>query len=141
MIENSELPGNVSRMDKIWLDRDGTAPEESRSARASHRLQIVVGADVASSHAKQMALLTRANLAAKCFATPVHVIAPDSVWVALTPGRELEELGGQRHLMGLDPDGVHIPLGDADPLRRSSRLTFDGWKSDCRACGAGRPAS
>ncbi len=137
MIEISELPGNLSRIDKIWLDRDGTAPKESRIARAARRLQIVVGADVANSHAKQVALLTVVNLAVKCFAAPVQVIAPDSVWAARTLvrvslqstlGNALEELGGQRHLEGVDPDRVHILLGDANPRRLSLRITFDGWK-------------
>jgi hypothetical protein len=130
-------PDDVSRIDKFWLDRDGTTPEESRTARASRRLQVLVGADVADSHAKQVALLTLVNLAAKCFAAPVHVIASDSVWAAptlvrvslqSTLGKALEELGAQRSIADIDPDSCHILLGDAEPLKRSLRLTFDGWK-------------
>lgn len=129
--------GDISRIDKLWLDRDGTTPGISRAARTAHRLQILVGSDVAGSHALQVAVMTAVNLAVKCFAAPVLVTAPDDVWTAQnltrvsikgTIGEAIEELGAERSVADLDSDSISILVGNAQQKRRSLRLTFDGWR-------------
>jgi len=134
------LAPNVSRIDKLWLDRDGTSPEQAKSFRAAHVPSIDVGDDVCHSTGLQIALLTAVNLAFKCFGAPVPVNASESVWSApclvavsvhATLGQSLLELGARREVGPL-ADRVRLVVGDAASNGRTLRITFDGW---CPAVG------
>lgn len=136
-MDSQPKPTDLSRIDKLWLDRDGLDPAAAHAARAAATAHITTGADVAASSGLQVALLTSVNLAAKCFAAPVVVDMPDSVWeaallvrlgLAPTVGQAVQALGGRRATV-IDGDGVtDILIGDALARPRSMRVTFDGWR-------------
>lgn len=125
---------NLSRVDKLRVDRDQLSPEESRVGRAAGVPGIVVGEDVATSEYLQIALLTAVNLARKSFNAPVPVQAPKCVWEAIC----LTALGGQERLgaalleIGAFEASIReatlcLLIGNGPLVPRSLRLTFDGW--------------
>lgn len=130
-----QLPINLSRIDKLLLDRDAIAPQHSRTLRGASIPTISVGDDCAASEALQVALLTAVNLAHKSFSAAVPIQAPESVWAAtcltalsakLSLGEALQEIGAVR----ADADQGHalgLLVGDAQAGPRSLRVTFDGW--------------
>jgi hypothetical protein len=127
---------DVSRIDKLWLDRDGLSPEAARRARMLQVPGIYAGADVAETRALQVALLTAVNLARKCFSVTVPVHAPAVVWDApsltgLSPrakfGDALADLGAVQPDLGTYQGDVGIIIGDAQGASRCLRVTFDGW--------------
>lgn len=131
-----QLPIDLSRIDKLLLDRDAIAPQQSRALRGASVPTVSVGDDCAASEALQVALLTVANLSHKSFSAAVPVRATESVWGAAcltalsaksTLGEALQEIGAVR----ADPDQVHalrLLVGDAQAGPRSLRVTFDGWR-------------
>lgn len=131
-----KLPTDLSRIDKLRLDRDSLAPEESRAQRSASVPCIAAGADCASSEALQVMLLTAVNLAFKSFSAPVPLDAPDSVWAAAcltalgakpTLGEALQDVGAVRAQAGQVP-ALTLLVGDARARRRALRMTFDGWR-------------
>ena len=131
-------PRHLSRIDKLLLDREGTKPEESRERRAGRALGIVVGDDARGSYGLQLALLTAVNLGARTFssACAVYVSADlaasrNIVPVArgVTLHQAIVELGGRvETTMGVTDDRPYLLLGNADPVGRALRVSFDGWK-------------
>lgn len=131
-----QLPIDLSRIDKLLLDRDAVAPQQSRALRGASVPTVSVGDDCAASEALQVALLTAVNLAHKSFSAAVPVQASESVWGAVcltalsaksTLGEALQEIGAVR----ADPDQGHtlrLLVGDALAGPRSLRVTFDGWR-------------
>lgn len=133
---NQPLPTDLSRIDKLLLDRDGVSPEQSRAARASCVPAIAAGADVASSEMLQVALLTAVNLAHKSFSALVPVLAPQQVWDAkpktplaanLTLREELLAIGATP-VDAIEGSAPVLVLGDAHAQGRALRVTFDGWR-------------
>ncbi|MBI2744526.1 MAG: ThiF family adenylyltransferase [Burkholderiales bacterium] len=125
---------NLSRVDKLRVDRDQLSPEESRVGRAAGVPGIVVGEDAATSEYLQIALLTAVNLARKSFNAPVPVQAPKCVWEAIC----LTALGGQERLgaalleigafeASIRETALCLLIGNGPLVPRSLRLTFDGW--------------
>src|SRR5437667_8537491 len=68
----------LSRISKLFLDRDQTTPEDTLARRQRHAVTLCCGPDVAHSYTLQLAVLTAANIASRCF--------PSAVKVALPPG-------------------------------------------------------
>lgn len=133
---NQRQPTDVSRIDKLRMDRDGTDPTESKAARAASVPGVLVGDDVASSEHLQVALLTAVNLAHKSFSAPVPVSASHATWAAkpltalaihTTVREEVVALGGVV-TETLSESTPAILIGDCDRAGRSLRLTFDGWR-------------
>lgn len=128
-------PIDLSRIDKLLLDRDAITPKQSRILRGANIPTISVGGDCAASEALQVVLLTAVNLAYKSFSAAVPVQAPESVWAAtcltalsakFTLGEALQEIGAVR----VNADQAHtlrLLVGDAHPGPHSLRVTFDGW--------------
>jgi hypothetical protein len=131
-----ELPTDLSRIDKLRLDRDALAPQESRAQRSASVPCVAAGADCANSEALQVALLTAVNLAHKSFSAAVPLQAPDSVWGAacltglsakVTLGEALQEVGAVRTEPAQKPR-LTLLVGDGRVSGRALRVTFDGWR-------------
>lgn len=126
---------NLSRVDKLRVDRDKLSPEESRALRAASVPTISAGDDIATSENLQIALLTAVNLTHRSFNSPVPVKASEVVWnakclAAISTqerlGDALKELGATEELA---PQGsMCLLLGSAPDEPRALRLTFDGWR-------------
>jgi hypothetical protein len=133
---NQHQPTDVSRIDKLKMDLDGTDPAESKAARAASVPGVMVGDDVASSEHLQLALLTAVNLAHKSFSAPVPVKASAATWEAkpltalatrATLREEIVGLGGIA-IESLSESAPTVLIGNGDAVGRSLRLTFDGWR-------------
>lgn len=129
-------PTDLSRIDKLRLDRDALAPEESRAQRLASVPCIAAGADCSSFEALQVMLLTAVNLAFKSFSAPVPLDAPDSVWGAAcltavgaksTLGEALQDVGAVRVGAG-KASALTLLVGNAHASGRALRMTFDGWR-------------
>ena len=132
----------LSRIDKLFMDRQGTSPAESLLRREQHGLEVLVGDDLATSPGLQLALLTAINLGAKCFGGQVVVYASTDAWLSrclvpamqgVTLNEAVSALGGTTiiHEWPMS-DRRHLLLGSAPESAKSLRVTFDGW---CLAVG------
>jgi hypothetical protein len=127
----------LSRIDKLFLDRNATALDDSLRRRKSRGLDLLVGDDVRASYGLQLALLTATNLGRKCFASPPMAQAAPDVWSArclvpvaraTTLGEAVAEFGGEPiSLAGRPPDGRHVVLGGVTAGKGAVRATYDGW--------------
>jgi hypothetical protein len=128
-----------SRISKLFLDRDQATVEEALSRRQSYSVTLVCGRDVADSYVLQLAVLTAAGLANRCFPGAVRIAldprladTPLRLWpvLGLTFGQALAGLVGKTALVG--PDGHEqsapaVVFGDAVAPKGALRATFDGW--------------
>lgn len=131
-----QQPINLSRIDKLLLDRDAITPQQARARRGVSVPTVSAGEDCAVSAALQVALLTAVNLAHKSYSAPVPVQAPELVWTAscltalsakVTLGEALLEIGAVR--TNTDQRATFaLLIGDAQANSRSLRVTFDGWR-------------
>lgn len=131
-------PGHLSRIDKLLLDRDAVDPAESRRHRTDRGLGIVVGNDVRYSYCLQLALLTATNLSVRTFGSACTVYASGDlaeslnlvpVALGVTLRQAIEELGGRVETSDcVRGDRPYLLLGNADPIGRALRMTFDGWR-------------
>jgi hypothetical protein len=135
----TESGNELSRISKLFLDRDQATAEEALSRRQSHSVTLVCGRDVAGSYVLQLAVLTAVGLANRCFPGAVRIAldqrladAPCLLWpvLGLTFGQALAGLVGKAALVG--PDGHErgaraIVFGDAVAPKGALRATFDGW--------------
>lgn len=132
----------LSRIDKLFMDRQGMSPGESQLRRKQHRLTVLVGDDLGISPGLQLTLLTAVNLGARCFGSRVVVHASAAVWLApclvstfsgMTLADALSELGGTPAVTsGSIRARRHLLLGNAQAEEKSLRVTYDGW---CVAVG------
>jgi hypothetical protein len=133
-ISNEEL----SRIDKLFMDRDAKSLDESHNRRAQHGLHVRVGEDIKTSYGLQLALLTAINLGVKCFAGEAMSHGPSDLWSApclvpsvlsATLGDAVIELGGKLSMdNGLQPQGRYLLIGDAENAGNAIRVTYDGWR-------------
>lgn len=130
------LPIDISRIDKLLVDRDEVAPQLSRVLRCASIPTVSAGEDCANSEALQVALMTAVNLAHKSFSAPVPVQLPELVWSATcltalsaksTLGEALQEIGAVRVIVDRG-DALMLLVGDVHTGQRSLRVTFDGWR-------------
>jgi len=128
----------LSRIDKLLLDRDAVDPDEARRRRAEHGLAIVAGDDVAASYDLQLALMTAVNLGVRVFAGKCTVHLPSQLSEAANKIRAAEgrSIGEALRLLGAQlahdeqpaPATLHLFLGSGPAGARALRLTFDGWR-------------
>lgn len=127
---------DISRIDKLKVDRDALSPDCSRLSRALSVPTVVIGDDVAASEALQVALLTCVNLAHKTFGASVPVQISDSALgakclTALSPHESLQDsllaLGANINVNAYASQSRFL-LGDVPDEPRSLRLTFDAWQ-------------
>lgn len=137
-VTTSLAPGHISRIDKLLLDRDAADPADSRRRRADRGLGIAVGDDVQRSFDLQLALLTAVNLSVRTFGGACTVFASGDlaesrnlvpVVLGVTLRDAIHELGGKvETVAGVPGDRPYLLLGDANPIGRALRVTFDGWR-------------
>ena len=132
---------NLSRISKLFADRDSLPTEEGLRIRQQFGVTLVAGADVAASYMLQLSVLTAAKIAVRCFPGAVRVALPaqvDSASTLLWPdlrdrpsfGALLGQIVGTRNVV---PDRDDLPhgsvllFGDAPETAGALRVTFDGW--------------
>jgi hypothetical protein len=131
------LPSGLSRIDKLFVDRDQTDPNIVRVRRTEFGVSICCGPDTAGSYTLQLAALTAARLASRCFPGAVRVVLDAELHASrlrLWPALNLKlgdalaaVLGPDAVVREHDPSRRAIVLGNAPALPKALRLTFDGW--------------
>lgn len=133
------MNAQLSRISKLFIDRDEMHIKDTLIRRQNYFVTIRCGRDIEKSRTLQVALLTAANIANKCFPGAVRVVLKDSskktpllIWqsLKLTLGQALTRLLGPQIFVyaKIHNAGNHdIVLGDAQPMDGSLRITFDGW--------------
>lgn len=131
------LEEDLSRISKLLIDRDELSREAALSRRRQFGVTLVFGEDVARSYTLQLAALTAARIAIRCFPEAVHAVIPPNLAEAplrLWPGhgqsfgRALAEVLGPRALVDRPSAGHHaLVFGGAAGEGKALRITFDGW--------------
>ena len=132
---------NLSRISKLFADRDSLPTEEGLRRRQQFAVTLVAGTDVAASYMLQLSVVTAAKIAVRCFPGAVCVALPapvDSASTLLWPdlqdrpsfGALLGRIVGTRNVV---PDRDDLPhgsvllFGDTPEIAGALRVTFDGW--------------
>lgn len=129
---------SLSRISKLMIDRNQTSAEAALARRQAHGITLCCGEDVASSYTLQLAVLTAARIACRCFPgavrvtlTPALAQAPLLIWPWLpqTFGEALNESLGRAALTdsGVQPAPNALLFGNAPLVNGALRVTFDGW--------------
>jgi hypothetical protein len=125
-----------SRISKLFIDRDETPVEQAMAQRQQYTVTLRCGSDVGSSYTLQLAVLTAANIASRCFPGAVRLVldaatadAPLHVWPNMrqTFGEALALLLGPQAFAPAASGGGDLLFGNAAPDVRALRVTFDGW--------------
>jgi hypothetical protein len=127
-----------SRISKVILDRDQLGAEAALARRQKFGVTLSCGDDVASSRTLQLAVLTAASIACRCFPGAVHTNispalakAPLLVWpqLKLTFGEAVFEILRTIAVDGNgEPTASHsLIFGNAPATKGALRVTFDGW--------------
>ncbi|MBR0966999.1 hypothetical protein JQ554_23395 [Bradyrhizobium diazoefficiens] len=131
----STIDLNLSRISKLIIDRDQAGPDAVLARRQAFTVTLCCGDDVADSYTLQLAVLTAASIACRCFPGAVRVAhsaalaeAPLLVWPWLHRkfSQALAEILGPTAPAGYDV-GHAIIFGNAAVPKRALRVTFDGW--------------
>jgi hypothetical protein len=129
----------LSRISKLFLDRDQTTLEEALARRQRHAVTLRCGPDVGHSYTLQLAVLTAANVASRCFPNAVRAALPSSLadaplllWPSplQTFGQAVAATLGSSAVVDLGkagPETRAVIFGDVPPNDASLRVTFDGW--------------
>lgn len=126
----------LSRIDKLFVDRDAVEPQTARAHREAFRVAVGCGPDLAGSYTLQLAALTAAALAKRCFPNAVHVVLDKQtgsarllVWASmnLTIRDALRLLEVPTTTAAPDATAASIVVGDAPAAQDAMRITFDGW--------------
>lgn len=131
-------PARLSRISKLFVDRDEIAIEDALVRRQQHTIVLHCGGDIAQSYTLQLAVLTAANIASRCFPGAVRIAlepivaeAPLLVWPSLqeTFGQALTALLGPEALISArgEHGGIAVVFGNAASVKGALRATFDGW--------------
>ncbi|MGA2704144.1 MAG: hypothetical protein ABSH35_23970 [Isosphaeraceae bacterium] len=129
----------LSRISKLFIDRDEATAEAALARRQRHAVTLCCGSDVEESYTLQLAVLTAANIANRCFPGAVRIAlehklveAPLLVWPSLKQkfGQAIVGLLGPDALTELsnhEHDHHMVLFGNAVPTKGALRATFDGW--------------
>ena len=138
-IEMETLNIRLSRISKIHVDRDALTSQDALARRELYGITLRCGPDVEQSRTLQLAVLTAANIANRCFPGAVKIVlgpgleeAPLLLWPSLeqTFGQALVRLLGPdtlRRSNTVGQDGRTLLFGNAPTTRGALRVTFDGW--------------
>lgn len=129
----------LSRISKLFVDRDQTTVGEALARRRNYGVTLVCGDDVECSYVLQLAVMTAVSLANRCFPGAVRVALDrklaDSrllVWpnLGLSFAQALKGLAGAAAL-GAPADCAArsraVVFGNAAAPKGALRVTFDGW--------------
>lgn len=128
----------LSRIDKMFVDRDKVSSVEAQSRRSKFEVGLVCGADVGSSRCLQLAVLAAAAIAERCFPGAVRVAMPPDVadapslgWAGMAQsfGDALRESAFVRFvsIVDVEPTMPCLVFGNADAAAHGLRVTYDGW--------------
>jgi hypothetical protein len=129
----------LSRISKLLVDRDQANADATLARRKGYAVMLVCGDDVAASYTLQLAVLTAAEIASRCFPGAIQVSlrpkaadAPLLLWpsLKLSFGAALRDIVGAGNLVAPDAtqDNAQLLLfGDVPPIKKALRVTFDGW--------------
>lgn len=130
--------GRFSRISKLLVDRDDTATDAALERRQRYGVTLCCGGDVANSYTLQLAVLTAANIATRCFPGAVRALlerglaeSPLLVWPSCgwSFKQALVSIIGPAAMAEHDTsiEGSAVVFGDANTSVRALRATFDGW--------------
>lgn len=129
----------LSRISKIFVDRDQMTTDEALARRKLYKVASRCGADVEQSRTLQLAVMTAANIANRCFPGAVKIAldsglgnAPLLLWPSLgkTFGQAVVNLLGPDALVSQDKieqDSRVLLFGNTPAIPGALRVTFDGW--------------
>ncbi|MDG4889997.1 MULTISPECIES: hypothetical protein [unclassified Mesorhizobium] len=125
----------ISRISKLLVDRNGDDPENVLARRRGFTVTLRLGEDVAGSRSLQLAALTAARLAVRCFPGAVRIEAPQKVLDAVAvvgvvgkpPLREALNAEVGKNGWKAGSTGHVLLIGDAMHDGLATRITFDGW--------------
>ena len=132
----------LSRISKLFVDRLEMTTEEAHARRKLHGITLRCGPGVEHSRTLQLAVLTAANIANRCFPGAIKVVlehgledAPLLLWPSLeqTFGESLTRILGSGALIdftSFEHEGRTLLFGKAQPTRGALRVTFDGWTAE-----------
>jgi hypothetical protein len=130
------LNPTLSRISKIWTDRDSIAPDAALARRQNFAVTLVCGADVAGSPTLQIAVLTAARLAVRCFPGAIRAVVPTTAQNAtlrigsrsVAFGAALAEIVSAANIASSgNIHGNCVIFGNAVQPEGGIRVTFDGW--------------
>jgi hypothetical protein len=127
----------LSRISKLIVDRDQASADTALALRQAYAVTLCCGDDVASSYTLQLAVLTAASIACRCFPGAVRVVRSETLakaplllwpWLNLTFGATMAEILGPGAAAEPGRGRAHaLIFGDARPPGGALRVTFDGW--------------
>ncbi|MCW5765164.1 MAG: hypothetical protein KIT68_04225 [Phycisphaeraceae bacterium] len=124
----------LSRIAKLFIDRDDELPEEVEVKRKAQRVSIVCGPELQASTAMQAAVLTAAAAASRCFPGAVSVVCnhPDFNLGALGWPQRLSDALSAEHigvsvLNRVEEGASTIGIGTTAELIPTVQCTFDRW--------------
>jgi hypothetical protein len=129
----------LSRISKLLVDGNAMSAQEALARRARNAITLKCGSDVGKSRTLQLAVLTAANIANRCFPGAVRVVlerdladAAFLIWPSIETsfGAALTECLGGAGLGDASNSAYErrvLLFGDAAPVRGALRVTFDGW--------------
>ena len=132
---------NLSRISKLFADRDSLPTLEGLRKRQQFGVTLVCGGDVAASYMLQLCVVTAAKIATRCFPDAVSVVLPardDGAATLLWPelrdrpsfGALLRQIVGAQNVVadrGDLPDSNALLFGHTREISGALRVTFDGW--------------
>lgn len=136
-MDHSEI--GVSRISKLLIDRYQADARDVLAWRRGYAVTLQCGADVANSYVLQLAVLTAAHIASRCFPGAVRVSLPPKLtvsalliwpWRKLTFGAALVEILGVNALIPSNKasgDSRSLIFGNGPEDQAALRVTFDGW--------------
>lgn len=131
------LDGGLSRISKLLVDRDQSDAKAALLRRQGFFVTLNCGDDVAFSYTLQVAVLTAASIAVRCFPgavrtviSPVLAEAPLVLW----PWLKLRFGEAVAEILGADAQAAApavaprtLIFGNAAASKGALRVTFDGW--------------
>lgn len=127
----------ISRISKLVIDRDQADPAKVLAQRRAYALTLACGDDVASSYTLQLAVLTAAATACRCFPGAVRAVVSPTLaaaslliwpWLGISFGQALTEILGPGNVAASPASTPRaLVFGDAVARAGALRVTFDGW--------------
>src|SRR5260221_1611790 len=127
----------ISRISKLLIDQDQAEADAVLTRRQAYAVALCCGEDVAGSYTLQLAVLTAASIASRCFPSAVRPVLSSRLasaplliwpWLGLTFGQALAQILGRHNgVDGTAPSSGTLIFGDPPVTKGALRVTFDGW--------------
>jgi len=129
----------LSRISKLLIDAGLATADEAQARREDFAVTLRCGPDVARSRRLQVAVMTAASIAVRCFPRAVTVVLDPSLsnsQIALRPLADESFTSSLAGLVGpqnlrfsktLAAAGKVLLFGDVPPQSGALRVTYDGW--------------